>query len=386
MLRCGAMTEPLRFRPIEIPPEAEALRAELRRFLAAEREAGRFTPSFEGWGGFSPEFSRAMGARGWIGMTWPKAYGGQARSPLERYVLTEEMLAAGAPTRAHWVADRQSGPTVLRFGTERQKRTYLPRIARGECYFCIGMSESDSGSDLASIRTRARKVEGGWEVEGAKIWTSNAHRCHMMILFVRTSPRGEDRHAGVSQFLVDLAAPGITVRPIINLANEHDFNEVAFDRVFVPDDMVVGEIGNGWNQVTSELAYERSGPERWLSTYGLLRALVDAVGPAPGAKEAEAVGRLVAHLVTLRRMSVSVAGMLQEGAAPAIEAALVKDLGTNFEQDIPAVARRIVPPAARSADFAGALDRAILWAPAFTLRGGTREVLRGIVARALGLR
>jgi len=380
------MSGPLRSAPIELPPEAEALRAEIRAFLADERTRGGFTPSYEGWGKFSPEFSRALGARGWLGMTWPKQYGGQARSPLERYVLIEEMLAAGAPVRAHWVADRQSGPTILRFGTEEQKQTFLPRIAKGECYFCIGMSEPDSGSDLASIRTRARKVDGGWEVEGAKIWTSNAHRCHMIILFVRTAPRGEDRHAGVSQLLVDLASPGITIRPIINLPGEHDFNEIAFDRVFVPDDRVLGEIGNGWNQVTSELAYERSGPERWLSTYGALRGLADAVGQNPGDKEAEALGRLVAHLATLRRMSISVAGMLQEGAAPATEAALVKDLGTNFEQDIPAVARRLVPRGARSREFAETLDRAIQWAPAFTLRGGTKEVLRGIVARALGLR
>ena len=386
MLKSGPMSEALRFPPVELPPEAEILRGEVRRFLKTEREAQKFAPSYEGWGGFSPEFSRAMGERGWIGRTWPVEYGGRGRKPIERYVITEETLAAGAPVRAHWVADRQSGPTILRFGTEQQKRTYLPRIARGECFFCIGMSEPDSGSDLASIRTRARKVDGGWEIEGAKIWTSNAHRCHMMILFARTSPRGEDRHAGVSQFLVDLASPGITVRPIINLADEHDFNEVAFQGAFVPDDHVIGEIGNGWNQVTSELGYERSGPERWLSSYGVLRELIDALGPAPDAKEAEALGRLVAHIATLRRMSISVADMLQQGAAPNVEAALVKDLGTTFEQEIPAVARRLVPQGERSAAFASVLDRTILWAPAFSIRGGTREVLRGIIARALGLR
>jgi acyl-CoA dehydrogenase len=376
----------LRFPPVELPQAAEALRLEVRRFLDEQRKAGTFEPDLEGWSRFAPEFSRRVGARGWIGMTWPAQYGGRGRSPLERYVVTEELLSAGAPTRAHWVADRQSGPTILRFGTLRQKETYLPRIARGECYFCIGMSEPDSGSDLASIRTSARKIDGGWEIEGTKIWTSNAHHCHMMILFARTSPRGEDRHAGVSQFLVDLATPGIPVRPIYNLADEHDFNEVVFDRMVVPDDMVIGEIGNGWRQVTSELAFERSGPERWLSTYSLLKALIDAVGPEPGEREAEAVGRLVAHLFTLQRMSLSVASMLQDGAAPDVEAALVKDLGTNFEQEIPAVARLLVHQAARSPALAEALDHAILWAPAFTIRGGTREVLRGIVARGLGLR
>jgi alkylation response protein AidB-like acyl-CoA dehydrogenase len=376
----------LEFRPAALTPEAEALRAELRRFLEAQRRAGAFEPALGGWGDFSADFSRAMGARGWIGMTWPERYGGRARPALERYVVTEEMLAAGAPTRAHWVADRQSGPLILRFGTEEQKRRFLPAIARGECYFCIGMSEPDSGSDLASIRTRARKVAGGWEVEGAKIWTSNAHRSHMMILFVRTAPSGEDRHAGVSQFLVDLTWPGIAVRPIMNLADEHDFNEVAFDRVFVPDAMVVGTIGNGWNQVTSELAYERSGPERWLSTFALMKALADAVGPTPGAREAEALGRLVAHLATLRTMSLSVAGMLQEGANPNLAAAIVKDLGTQFEQELPEIARKLVPPAARATVFAAALAYGVLWSPAFSIRGGTREILRGIIARGLGLR
>jgi alkylation response protein AidB-like acyl-CoA dehydrogenase len=370
----------------DFPPEAEGLRADVRCFLDAECRAGAFEPCLGNWGEFSPDFSRAMGARGWIGMTWPKEYGGHARSALERYVVNEEMLAAGAPTRAHWIADRQSGPTLLRFGTEEQKQTFLPRIARGECYFCIGMSEPDSGSDLASIRTRARRVRGGWEVEGAKIWTSNAHRSHMMILFARTAPREETRHEGVSQFLVDLSWPGISVRPIDNLAGEHDFNEVVFDTVFVPDAMVVGAIGNGWNQVTSELAFERSGPERWLSTYRTLRELADNLGPKPGPKEAEALGRLVAHLWTLRAMSVSVAGMLQRGEQPNLAAAIVKDLGTQFEQEIPEVARKLVPPAARSDGFAAALAYGVLWAPAFTLRGGTKEILRGIIARGLGLR
>src|SRR5580658_3079276 len=271
----------LDFAPPPPFPAAEELRREVREFLAIELAERSAAARARSWNGAEPEFSRKMGERGWIGMTWPKSYGGHERSALERYVVLEEMLAAGAPVGSHWVADRQSGPLLLRLGTEKQRREILPRIAAGECYFCIGMSEPDSGSDLASIRTRATKVDGGWEVEGAKIWTSNAHRCHMMILFVRTSPRGEDRHAGVSQFLVDLASPGITVRPIMNLADEHDFNEVVFQGLYVPDDRVIGAVGNGWRQVTSELAFERSGPERWLSTYSLLKALIDALGPAP---------------------------------------------------------------------------------------------------------
>jgi len=381
-----------RFSQIELPPTAKALRMEVRAFLDEQRKAGVFKEGVGAWFRFSPEFSRAMGAKGWIGMTWPTEYGGAGRTALERHIVTEEMLSAGAPTRAHWVADRQSGPLLLRFGTEEQKRTYLPRMARGECYFCIGMSEPDSGSDLASIRTKATKVQGGWRVEGSKLWTSNAHRAHMMILFVRTSPRGENRHAGLSQFLVDLSWPGITVRPIINLAGEHDFNEVHFDSMFVPDNMLIGKLDDGWHQVTSELTYERSGSDRWLSTFHLLKKLIDIVGPKPEAKEAEAIGRLIAHLWTLQQMSMSIAGMLEVGLTPNVEAAVVKDLGTQFEKEIPDVARHLVPYGERVGaneallDFNETLDHAIAWAPALSIRGGTREILRGIIARELGLR
>lgn len=150
-------------------------------------------------------------------MTWPKEYGGQDRSALERYVVLEEMLAAGAPVAAHWIADRQSGPLLLKVGTEEQRRTLLPRIAAGECYFCIGMSEPDSGSDLAAVRTRAVPVPGGFRVNGTKLWTTYAHKSHYMLLFCRTGD-GDDRHDGTSQLLVDLNTPGITIRPIEDLA------------------------------------------------------------------------------------------------------------------------------------------------------------------------
>src|SRR5881392_4063357 len=155
-----------RFDLCELPPETRALREEVRDFLRAELGDRAPVRRAHSWGGFDREFSRKVGARGWIGMTWPKTYGGHERSFLERYVVMEEMLAAGAPVSAHWIADRQSGPLLLRFGTEEQRQTLLPRIARGECFFCIGMSEPGSGSDLASVRTRGHKVDGGWRVSG----------------------------------------------------------------------------------------------------------------------------------------------------------------------------------------------------------------------------
>jgi alkylation response protein AidB-like acyl-CoA dehydrogenase len=300
------------------------------------------------------------------------------------------MLASGAPVSGHWIADRQSGPLILRAGTEAQKQRYLPRIAAGELMFCIGMSEPDSGSDLASVRTRATAVAEGFRINGTKLWTSNAHRADCMILLARTGEAGEQRHGGLTQFLVDLKeTPGISIRPVHNLAGEHHFNEVVFQDALLPATSVLGEVGDGWRQVTGELAFERSGPERFLSSFTLLVELARALGPEPSERARIALGRIVAHIVTLRRLSRSVAGMLQTGANPAQQAALVKDLGTALEQEIPEIARQLVdeePDRASTRDFVKVLAHTMMNAPSFTLRGGTREILRGMIARGLGLR
>ena len=380
----------LDFTPPPPSPEAEALRRELRDFLAVEM-AGRPPASrADSWSGADPEFSRKMGQRGWIAMTWPKRYGGHERSALERYVVLEEMLAAGAPVGSHWVADRQSGPLLLRFGTEQQRQAILPRIAAGECYFCIGMSEPDAGSDLASVRTRAVAVPGGYRVNGTKLWTSGAHRCHYMILFCRTGGAEDDRHGGTSQFLVDLKrTEGLTIRPVRQLSGDHHFNECVFEDAFLPEEALIGLAGDGWRQVTGELAYERSGPERFLSSFALLTELVRALGPDPSERAAVAIGRLSAHIMILRRLSRSIAGMLGSGQDPALQAAIVKDLGALIEQEIPEIARLLVTaePEAHSTDrFTAVLAHTVLHAPSFSLRGGTREILRGIIARGLGLR
>ncbi|WP_376966898.1 acyl-CoA dehydrogenase family protein [Azospirillum sp. A26] len=377
---------------IAFPPpphtDVEDLRAEVRAFLAEELASRRPQDRSRSWSGFDADFSRKVGQRGWIGMTWPTRYGGHERSALERYVVLEEMLAAGAPVAAHWFADRQSGPLLLKVGTEEQRRSILPRITAGECFFCIGMSEPDSGSDLAAVRTRAVPVDGGFVVNGTKLWTTYAHHADYMILFCRTGG-ADDRHGGTSQFLVDLKTPGITIRPIADLAGEHHFNEVVFEDVFLPATSLLGQLGDGWNQVVGELAFERSGPERFLSSFTLLVELVRALGPSPSDHAAAAVGRLTAHLLVLRRLSRSVAGMLQMGENPALQASLVKDLGAIFEQEIPDIARQLVdaePSQQSTRDFSAVLAHTILNVPSFSLRGGTREILRGIIARGLGLR
>jgi hypothetical protein len=377
------------FPPPPVSAAAEALRAEIRGFLAAELADVPAIRRAESWSGFDAAFTRKLGLRGWIGMTFPKEYGGHGRSALERYVVVEELLAAGAPVVAHWIADRQSGPSILRYGSEAQKRFFIPRIAAGECFFCIGMSEPDTGSDLASVRTRAVKAANGWRVNGTKLWTSQAHLSHYMILFCRTSGTTEDRHRGTSQFLVDMKTPGIAIRPVNALTGEHHFNEIVFRDALLPDDALLGQEGQGWQQVTGELAFERSGPERFLSSFILLVETMRMLGTDPSERAAVAVGRLGAHLVTLRRMSRSVAGMLEEGQDPAVQAAVVKDLGAVLEQEIPEVARALVatdPPTPEARRFAEVLAYTTLHAPSFSLRGGTREILRGIIARGLGLR
>lgn len=371
-----------------LPSGADELRAQVRAFLAKALAARPIAERARSWTGVDLEFTRKLGERGWIGMSFPTAYGGHEKSMLERYVVIEELLAAGAPVAAHWAADRQVGPLILRFGTESQKREFLPRISAGECFFCLGMSEPDSGSDLAAARTLATPTEGGFLVNGSKIWTSGADRAHYMALFCRTEAKTDDRHAGFSQLIVDMQSPGITVRPVLDLSGHRTFNQVFFQDTFVPADRILGKRGRGWAQVTSELSLERSGPDRFLSSLILLLELIRELGQRASDEATCAVGRLVAHVHILRRMSLSVAAMIQEGRDPALQASLVKDLGAVLEQEIPEIARLLleVETAAISPEFRLALAQTTLMAPAFSLRGGTREILRGMIARGLGLR
>ena len=376
--------------PCTLPPECETLRAEVRTFLVTALRDFPAELRVRNWTGADPAFSRALGARGWIGMTWPKRYGGQERSALERYVVLEELLACGAPVAAHWIAERQSALLLMRLSPEVLAPRIVPGIARGETCFCIGMSEPDTGSDLASLRTRAVRTEAGWVINGRKVWTSGAHRAHYMIALVRTGTQGEQRQAGLSQLLVDMQAPGLTVRPILNQLGEHDFNEVTFDDVLVPHDHLIGTEGDGWSQVTSELAFERSGPERYLSSSQLLLDMLDAAA-APGAEQharhAVALGRITASYATLRQMSLGVSGMLARGENPALAAALVKDQGALVEQAMPDIAHDLFGGvAAPGSALEHALSYTARAVPSFSMRGGTREILRGIIAKGLGLR
>ena len=279
------MSSALTFDPIRLPEACQILRREARAFLAEEIAKGTFDPNNPRRAeesSHAKEFAKRVAAKGWIGMTWPKKYGGRERSFLERYVLTEEFRVANAPTRIYFTADRQSGPTIIRYGTEKIKQDILPRIVKGEISFCIGMSEPGSGSDLFAAKTRATKVDGGYLINGTKIWTSNAHQSDYMIGLFRTSqPTKENRRHGLTNFVVDMKTKGITCNQIRQMSGQREFNEVVFQDAFVPDDYVLGEIDGAWKQATTELSYERSGPERFLETYYVLTELVRALGPKP---------------------------------------------------------------------------------------------------------
>lgn len=375
----------MRFDPVILNSEEEELRSEVREFLEETLPRGSYRPGLGADAGHSPEFSRKLAQKGWVGMAIPPEYGGHGRTPVDRFIVVEELLAAGAPIFAHWVADRQTAPTLLAYGTEEQRRRFLPAIARGECFFSIGMSEPDSGSDLASVRSTATKIDRGWLLSGTKIWTSGAHLNHYFVVLCRTSPMGEDRHHGLSQLIVDLSTKGVKINPIPFLDGSHHFNEVVLNDVFVPDEMVLGDVGMGWQQVTSELSYERSGPDRYMSTWQLFESYMleerfDHV------KDAESIGRLAARLWAIRQLSLSVARLIQRGRSPAVEAAMVKDLGTMFEQEVALTMQVLVeddPDPGSLSLFESLLGQAIVIAPSYTIRGGTTEVLRSVAARSL---
>lgn len=389
----AAVSPSLVFEAIRLPESCQSLRREAREFLAEEVARGYFDPRFPRRGDaiHDRDFARRVAEKGWIGMTWPKKYGGAERSFLERYVLTEEFRVANAPTRHYFTADRQSGPTLMKYAADHIKERVLPRIVRGEIQFCIGLSEPNSGSDLFAAKTKATKTSGGWLINGTKIWITNAHTADYMIGMFRTSASTpENRRHGLTSFLVDMTGEGVLCNRITSMNGESDFNEVVFKNAFIADDHVIGEIDGAWKQATAELAYERSGPERFLETFYLLPELVRVLGTSPDIRSAEGLGRLVAQLHTLRRMSVSVAGVLQAGGDATVKASIVKDLGTLWEQELPFKVRSLCAFIERKAGEVSVIDEllafALKTAPKFTIQGGTTEVLRGIIARELGLR
>jgi alkylation response protein AidB-like acyl-CoA dehydrogenase len=357
-------------------PELDALRAEAEAF-AAEVTAGRDVREDSWIVGYDREVSAELGRRGWLGMTWPKAYGGHERSPIERFVVTEALIAAGAPIAATWFSDRQMGPSLLAYGTEEQKQRHLPAMTRGEANWCIGMSEPDNGSDLAHLRTRATRDGDTFVVEGTKVWTSFAATADWMYLICRTDPDAP-AHKGLSELIVDMASPGVEVSPIQDMTQNRHFCQVTLDEVRVPAANLVGTENGSWGQTMRQLEHERGGIDRLVSNRALFLDAVAAADTSDPLVRQE-VGRLegeyrIGRLLVIREVL---------GQAPGGFSAATKTFGTEYEQRVADFAVRTLGP---EATLWNRWSRALCYAPAYTIMGGTSNVMRNILGeRVLGL-
>ena len=376
----------MRLEATELTDDERALQQEVRSWLRTRLPEGSYPLGMGMSGEIDPEFSRDLGAQGWLGMALPKEYGGHGRTAVERLIVVEELLAIGAPVGFHWVGDRQSGPSIAKHGTEEQKRDILPRIAAGEVSFAIGMSEPDSGSDLASLRTRAVRDGDGWRVNGTKIWTSGAYEATHLLALFRTS---EDKHTGLTQFIVPRESEGMTVNKIPFIDGTRHFCEISFEDMYLPDTQRMGEIGGGWGQNTAELVLERGGVDRWMSVMPILENWVTSRSVEGDSAATADLGAIAARCWAFRGMSLSVARMVDAGKSPVTEAALIKEMATRFEQECTDIVARHYgrTPDLHSDDpHESLLARAILVSPSWSIRGGTNEILRTVISKGLNKR
>lgn len=386
----GAAGTPKTLTATELTESERALQQEVRSWLDERLPEGSYPVGLGMVGAVDPEFSRDLGAKGWLGMNLPEEYGGGGRTAVERLVVVEELLARGAPVGYHWIADRQSGPSIALHGTEEQKRELLPRIARGEVCFAIGMSEPESGSDLASIRSKAEPAErdgvAGWVINGSKIWTSGAHIADYILGLFRT---GDDKHAGLTQFIIERAVSeghGLTIEPITFIDGEPHFCVVTFDDLWVPDTRRLGEVGWGWAQNQAELVLERGGVDRWMSAMPVLERWVQRELDASSTRLQDDLAGITARCWAFHGMSLAVARMVDAGELPKTEAALVKDMATRFEQEcVEIVCRHLgrMPDPTSDDPFEALLATAVLDQPSWTIRGGTTEILHNLIAKEL---
>ena len=380
--------------------EQERFRQEVRDFLEGELRQGLWQPSCDAWiMNYSPEFTKRVAAKGWIGLTWPKESGGQGRSYMERLILTEEMLRYGAPAACHWFADRQIGGSILAYGTEEQKKELLPKILKGEAYVGLGMSEPEAGSDLASLRTKATEDGNDYVIDGQKMWTSGGRFMNYIYLVARTDPEAP-KHRGISEFIVDKSLAGINTIPTIDITGSEAWNEVFFDSVRVPKSCLIGEKNRGFYQILNQLDYERSGLERLMGNYPLFAALIQFTKETKRNGKPLSQDTLIRHKLAQLQIEFEVGRLLiyrvglvvDEGRAPNWEAAMAKAYSTTFEQHMASVAMEILGlygqllAESKLAPILGMAPHSYLGSKGYSLQAGTSEILRNIVAfRGLGL-
>jgi alkylation response protein AidB-like acyl-CoA dehydrogenase len=352
------------------------LRAHARE--VAESAVARYGRSNDSWiNGFSPEFSRELGALGWIGMTWPTEFGGGGRPAIDRLIVGEELIAAGAPIAASWFADRQMGPTLIKFGRPDQQAEYLPAILRGETTWCIGMSEPNAGSDLAGLTTSAVRDGDDFVINGQKIWTSFGAVADYCYLICRTSTDGP-AHAGISEIIVPMDTPGIEARPIKDMTTNRHFCEVFFTDVRVPAINLVGVEGSAFKQTMAQLEHERGGIDRLVSNHALYliaRERADTTCPLvrqeiAALETAYRIGRILVIRESLRQ-------------APAGFSAATKCFCTEHEIRVADFVSRTLGMQATLWDD---VTQGLCYAPGYTIMGGTSNVMRNILGeRVLGL-
>jgi len=380
----------------EFTDEQKSFREDIREFVQKELEQGTFIPRQNAWiEGFSKEFSQKMSKRRWIALSWPKEYGGQGRSYMDRLILIEEMLKAKAPIAFHFLADRQVGPALIRFGSDELKREFLPKIINAEISFCLCYSEPDAGSDLASVRTAAVEEGDYFVINGQKVWTTMGHVADFGWLLAKTNLDSNlPKHRSLSEFILDMKAPGVTVQPLINIAGVHSFNEVFLDDVKIPKNHLVGKKDKGFDQIMEQVVYERAGIERLMQNYPVMESLMDYV------KTTKRNGRNMREdpivrneLATLeiefnigKLLCYNVAWTIDKGKIPTYEASVCKVFCTKYEQRLSDVATRLMGlygqllPSSKWAPYGGVAAESYLWNPSYTLQGGTVEILKNIIA------
>ncbi len=359
-----------------LPPEV--IRLGLEATAVAERGARRHESLEDAWIiADDAEFAQELGRLGYLGMTWPRESGGYGRSALERFVVSEALLRAGAPVASCWFADRQIGPVLLQYGTPEQRNRYLPGILAGTARWCIGMSEPDAGSNVAGIATTAVRDGNEFVINGQKIWTSGAQRAEWCYLICRTDPEAP-AHKGLSEFILPMDTQGISVRPIQDASGASHFCELFLADVRIPADNLVGELNNSFGQTMRQLEHERGGIDRLFSN----RTLLDLVEPLVDTQDDRRRQQL-ARIQT--RYAIGRLMVLHNvmGQAPRGYSALTKIFCSEFEQE---VANFCASVAGADAMLGNRVSRGAIYAPAYTLMGGTTQILRNIVGeRTLGL-
>lgn len=385
-------------------PEEDAFRQELRTWLQENLPQSYDPQEFDRIDADTRfEFQRAWQKKahdsGWVGIHWPKEYGGRGANLMEMFIYNQEMYKAHAPRFANTLGLLMSGPTVIHWGTEAQKRRYLPKILSGEEIWCEGLSEPDAGSDLASLQTRAVEDGDYFVINGQKVWTSYAHRADFIQLFVRTDPNAP-KHRGITCLIVDMKTPGVTVRPLVQITGDAEFNEVFFEDVRVPRTNMLGPLHEGWKVLVTTLMHERAGIGSELPVHRQLAELIRVakaveINGKPATEDPAVRQKLAQFAIECKAITYNMFRSFSKrlkGNPPGPEGSINKVHGSELNGRIALFATELLGPYAQVMQGSphaidnGRWPRSALWYRLLTIGGGTSEIQRGILGdRVLGL-